>query len=162
MNAESAATDRARALIIEEARLLDAASWSAWLSLYDVDGLYWVALDPGQSDPRLEQSIACEDRLLLAVRVARMAHPKAWSLKPMPRTQHVLQWPVFEGIDPADGLYGFRTPFSHVEVRGERRIPLEGTVRHRLRLGPQSVLIVQKRIDLVDAQSALPSLYLPL
>jgi 3-phenylpropionate/cinnamic acid dioxygenase small subunit len=164
MNAgvEATALDRACALVIEEARLLDAARWDEWLALYAQDGLYWVPLDESQVDPRLEQSIACEDRLLLAVRVARMRHPKAWSLKPMPRTRHVLQVPVFEGIDPADGLYCLRTPFSHVEIRDDRRVSLEGTVRHRIRVSDASALIVCKRIDLVDARSALPAIYLPL
>ncbi len=153
---------RARALVVEEAHRLDAGLWDEWLALFAPDGLYWVPLDETQVDPRLEQSIACEDRLLLAVRVARMRHPKAWSLKPMPRTLHVLQASVFEGLDPTDGLYCLRTPFSYVEVRDDRRVSLDGTVRHRIRVSDERALIVCKRVDLVDARSALPAIYLPL
>ncbi len=154
--------ERALALVITEAALLDAARWQAWLALFAPDARYWVPLTSDQTDPVLQQSLAYEDPLLLSIRVERMSHPRAWSLYPAPRAVHVLQAPIYLGLDPASGLHQVDTAFGYTEVRGQREIQLSGRMRHRIRLGPIDAQIVLKRIDLINADAALPSIYLPL
>ncbi|MSQ51308.1 MAG: hypothetical protein EXR28_05415 [Betaproteobacteria bacterium] len=48
-----------------------------WLQLFDLDGHYWIALSPQQTDAALQQSILYEDTVLLRVRVQRFSHPRA-------------------------------------------------------------------------------------
>ncbi|MEO7402106.1 MAG: aromatic-ring-hydroxylating dioxygenase subunit beta, partial [Burkholderiales bacterium] len=57
------------ALVYEEARLLDRARYRDWLALYAAEATYWVPLARTQTDAITEQSIACEDLLLMQVRV---------------------------------------------------------------------------------------------
>lgn len=154
--------ERAIGLVIEEAALLDAARWQEWLALYAPDALYWIPLSPTHTDPALEQSLACEDRLLLAIRVERMSHPRAWSLYPPPGALHVLQTPIYQGFDESNGLHTVQTVFSYTETRAERDLRLGGRIEHRLRIEPGQALIVRKRIDLVHADAMLPAIYLPL
>jgi 3-phenylpropionate/cinnamic acid dioxygenase small subunit len=155
--------------VYREARLLDAGAFTDWLALFAEDGRYWVPLEPAQSESdRSAQSIADEDLMLLRIRIARLENPRAYSLHPPVRCQHVLQQPRIERADDAPeagaGRQGaeflLHTPFMYAERRAEEQLVLFGTARHRLRRGPAGLQIVLKRIDLLGADTALPSIYL--
>jgi 3-phenylpropionate/cinnamic acid dioxygenase small subunit len=164
MNALSRGVPASQAvdLVIEEAARLDAADWSGWLELWAAESLYWVPLDPAATDPRLEQSLACEDRLLLAVRVERMKSVRAWSLRPMPRAQRILQPPRVESVSAGGDRASVRTPFLYTESRADRPVQLSGVLRHEISLGEGGARIVRKRIDLTDIASGLPAIFLPI
>jgi len=144
-----------------EAALLDDGRYDDWLALFTEDGHYWVPLlGAVQPDPHSHNSIAYEDRLLLQLRVDRLKNPRAHSQHPASHCQHVLQRSVVEGNDGPDGELALRTPFIYVEARGNEQILLAGSCRHRLVRTPEGFRIRQKRIDLLGAPRALPSIQL--
>ena len=136
-----------------EARLLDEQRWDEWLALFAEDGHYWVPLSAEQTDPLGHNSLAYEDALLLRLRVERLKEGP-FSQHPRSRCQHVLQEPEVE----APGIV--RTAFMYVEVRGDEQQVHVGTARHHLRETANGLRIVLKRVDLVSAGMALPSLQL--
>ena len=147
--------------IVAEATLLDSGRFDAWLALFAPDGHYWVPLlGAAQADPFTHQSIAFDDRLLLQLRIDRLKNPRAHSQHPKSFCQHVLQSSIVERHDEASGEMTLRTPFIYIEARGDDQVLLAGTSRHQLVSGPDGLLIRQKRIDLLNAQRALPAIQL--
>src|SRR5262249_3907490 len=54
--------DRFRALLEQEARLLDQDRLEDWLKLFAPECLYWMPATPSGGDPRREVAIAFDDR----------------------------------------------------------------------------------------------------
>ena len=157
--------------VVAEAALLDAGRFDDWLALFAEGGHYWVPLlGAAQSDPLSHNSIAYEDRLLLQLRVERLKNPRAHSLHPRVRCQHVLQRSSLQAPDQAyesaheparaEGEVRLRTPFIYVEAQGEEQILLAGVCSHRLMPAPGGWLILQKRVDLLNAGQPLPAIQL--
>ncbi|MEO6033394.1 MAG: aromatic-ring-hydroxylating dioxygenase subunit beta [Burkholderiaceae bacterium] len=147
--------------VAAEARLIDEGRFDAWLALFAEDGHYWVPLaGAAQTDPFSHNSLAYEDRLLLALRVERLKNPRAHSLRVPSRCQHVLQASGVERHDDATGQYELRTPFVYLETRGEHQLMLAGSVRHRLAVVDGTLKIRQKRVDLLNADAPLPAIQL--
>jgi 3-phenylpropionate/cinnamic acid dioxygenase small subunit len=148
-------------LVVHEAALIDAGRLDEWLALFADDGHYWVPLlGAAQADPFQHQSLAYEDKLLLALRVARLRNPRAHSQHPPSRCQHVLQRPVVEAAGTAESGHRLRTPFLYVEARGDREQMLAGTCRPWLDRIDGSWKIREKRVDLLQPERALPMLQL--
>jgi len=147
--------------VAAEAALLDAGRFDDWLALFTEDGHYWVPLQgAAQADPFSHNSIAYEDRLLLALRIERLKNPRAHSQHPASRCQHVLQRARIESDDAASGELVLRTPFLYVEARGEQQLMLAGSYRHLLVRTASGWAIRQKRVDLLNAGQALPAIQL--
>jgi 3-phenylpropionate/cinnamic acid dioxygenase small subunit len=147
-------------LVYREARLLDEKRYDEWFALLAADVRYWVPLAASDTDPAAGQSIAYEDRLLLEIRIRRLASPKAYSMHPPPASRHVLQAPAVETLDHAGNRYATQTPFVYVEARGDEQVTLAGSVRHEMRVEGGALRIALKRVDLVNAGAALPTIYL--
>jgi 3-phenylpropionate/cinnamic acid dioxygenase small subunit len=147
-------------LVYREARLLDERRYDEWFALLTEDVRYWVPLAAGETDPTAGQSIAYEDRLLLEIRIRRLADPKAYSMHPPPASRHVLQAPAVEALDHAANRYVTQTPFLYVEARGDEQVTLAGSVRHEMRVAAGELRIALKRVDLVNAGAALWTIYL--
>ena len=81
---------RIELFLFEEARLLDAGKFEAWLKLYEPQGIYWMPSQPGQTDPLNVASIVYEDHAILSIRVQRLLEARALVLTPMPRTTHLV------------------------------------------------------------------------
>jgi 3-phenylpropionate/cinnamic acid dioxygenase small subunit len=145
--------------IAHEAQLLDAQRYDDWLALFADDGRYWVPLRGAeQAEGEAHNALADEDKLLLALRVQRLANPKAHSQHPRSRSQHVLQASQQVAGD-ADSCE-LRTPFLYIESRGERQLLLAGTATHRLVRAGDAWRIRLKRVDLLDAGTPLPAIQL--
>lgn len=141
--------------VTAEARLLNAGRHDEWLALFAPDGHYWVPLQGAQQlDARQHNSIAYEDRLLLSLRIERLKNPRAFSQQPVSRSQHVLQVPQVDRVDHEANVFELYTPFFYAEARGEQQTLLTGVWRHQLRLEQGQLRIVQKRVDLLNAQAA--------
>ena len=147
--------------IAHEARLIDARRFDEWLALFADNGRYWVPLQgAAQTEGAAHNALADEDRLLLTLRIERLKNPRAHSQHPPSHCQHVLQQPTLAHADDDVGRYELNTPFLYIESRGERQLMLAGTVRHRLvRLG-DGLRIELKRVDLLNADAALPAIQL--
>jgi 3-phenylpropionate/cinnamic acid dioxygenase small subunit len=158
---DTAEERRLREFAAHEARLIDARRWDEWLALFAENGRYWVPLAGAeQVDTLNHNSLADEDRLLLALRVERLKNPRAHSQHPPSRCQHVLQPSSLLQFDEAAGRAELHTPFLYVESRGEQQITLAGAVRHRLLRHGDDWQIELKRVDLLDAGVALPAIQL--
>ncbi|MSQ18959.1 MAG: phenylpropionate dioxygenase [Betaproteobacteria bacterium] len=146
--------------IYNEAALVDAGRYDEWLDLFADEAIYWLPLSAKQSDYRGEQSIACEDKMLLNVRIKRLKGPRAYSNQPPARCLHVLQAPAIEEADTKLNRFITRAPFFYVESRGDAQFFLAGRVLHRLRVENGVLRIVEKRVDLINADAALPPIFL--
>jgi 3-phenylpropionate/cinnamic acid dioxygenase small subunit len=158
-NSAPTGSDIAR-FVYDEARLLDAAHYQAWLDLFAADGHYWLPMRAAQTDPLNEQSLVYEDKLLLNIRIERLLSPKAYAQQPAAQCQHVLQAPVVEEADHGANRFRSRTPFLYIELRRNEQVTLVGTAFHTLRLEDGGLRIVEKRVDLLNAGAILPPVFL--
>ena len=146
--------------IYKEARLLDEKRFDEWYELFTEDAYYWVPLAPGQTDPLAHNSLAYEDKLLLKLRIERLKQPNAFSQKPGSRCLHVMQTPEVEKSDAARGEFLVRTPFLYTETRGDESQRYAATAWHTLVGSSQGPRIRLKRVDILNADAALPSIQL--
>jgi 3-phenylpropionate/cinnamic acid dioxygenase small subunit len=146
--------------IYREARLIDEKRFDEWYELFAEDGYYWVPLTPGQTDPLAHNSLAYEDKLLLKLRIERLKQPTAYSQKPQSRCLHVLQAPEVEKADAARGEFLTRTPFLYTETRGDDSQRYAATAWHTLVRDGGGLRIRLKRVDILNADAALPSIQL--
>lgn len=147
--------------IYQEAQLLDDAQYQEWLDLFDEDGRYWVPLQGAtQSDDEKSNSIADEDRSLLALRIERLRAGIAHSQQPGSQCQHVLQAPRLVQTSQGGDRITVRTPFTYAESRGDALVTLHGHYIHHLRLVSGRLKIALKRVNLVNSGSRLPMIQL--
>jgi 3-phenylpropionate/cinnamic acid dioxygenase small subunit len=146
--------------IYQEARLLDEKRFDQWYELFTEDAHYWVPLVPGQTDALTHNSLAYDDKLLLKLRIERLKQPTAYSQKPASRCLHVLQAPEMDKSDPARGEYVMRTPFLYTETKGDESQRYAATAWHTLVRSDQGLKIRLKRVDILNADAALPSIQL--
>lgn len=148
------------ALLYREAALLDAGDYAGWLALYSEDARYWVPSAPGQNDPLQQASIIYEDRAVLALRIARLVHPRAHALRPPPRTLHLVS-NILPGEyrETAEGASAETdSALLMVEYREPEQRLYAARVHHRLRRDAgagagkdtDGWLIVEKRVELLD------------
>ena len=146
-------------LILREARLLDEAKLKEWMHLFTEDCLYWVPAIPGGGDPRIEVSIAFDDRRRLEDRVYRLRTGYAWSQVPASRTIRVIgNLEVWK--DQEDSMVRARSNFMISEFRAGRHKILSGWYGYRLRKVDGNWNIVLKQINLVDCDQAHENLTL--
>jgi 3-phenylpropionate/cinnamic acid dioxygenase small subunit len=148
-----------QAFVQAEARLLNQARYQDWLALFASDGRYWVPLGgDDQSESDTHNALADEDRLLLTLRVERLAAGRAHSQQPASRSAHVLQLPQVDVCN--DHHAEVYTPFTYVESRGEQQIWLAGQWCHRLCREQGAWRIALKRVNLLNAGAAHPAIQL--
>lgn len=146
--------------VYDEARLLDEQRFDEWLALFCDDGHYWMPLEHGQTDPRLQASLMYEDRLLLKVRVERLKGRRTFSQQPRSRCHHLLQQPRVESIDADGGEYVVRSAFHYVETRGDEQDLYAGWNTHTLVRVDGRLRIRLKRVDLVNCDAAFGNIQL--
>jgi 3-phenylpropionate/cinnamic acid dioxygenase small subunit len=149
------------ALVLEEARLLDEARYEDWLALYEEDAYYWVPHRPEQADPLSEISIFYDDRMLMESRVRRLTDAKGHALSPPITTVRVVSGTILESTADGGKKAVVQSKFVMLEHRsGEQRL-YGGTARHCLRRAGGGWRIAWKRVDLVNAESALDTISVP-
>jgi 3-phenylpropionate/cinnamic acid dioxygenase small subunit len=152
--------ERLIAFVLREARLLDECRYEEWYDCFAADGFYWVPLSRHQPDGDLHNSLAYEDKLLLRLRIQRLAHARAFSQQPASRCHHLLQVPEIECFDEATGRFLTRTQVLYTESRLECLQQYAVTVWHHLRWTGGGWQIVLKRCDILNADAMLPSIQL--
>jgi len=146
--------------LFREARLLDEGDYQAWLDLYTDDAVYWVPRERGQDDPLNAASIIYENKAVLAMRMRRLMHPRAYALEPAPHTTHMIG-NVEVGEPDRRGELAVHSALVMVEYRdGEKRV-FSGRCAHRLRRVESDFRIVFKRIDLVDCDGPMGLITIP-
>lgn len=150
--------------VYAEARLLDELRFEDWLELYADDGYYRMPLAHDQTDARLHASLMYEDKLLLRVRVERLAGQRTFSQQPKSRCHHLLQAPTVEHDHPESvpdqGRHVVRTAFHYVETRQDAQTLYAGWTTHHLVEQDGALRIRLKRVDLVNCDAAFGNIQL--
>ena len=148
--------------LIHEARLLDERRFRDWMTLFTDDGTYWVPAVPNQESPFNQASLFYDDRELMKTRVDRLEHPWIHVQTPPSRTAHLVSNIIIEQADEAAGEYLVGSTFIMVEYRDEQQRVFAGRQHHRLRRDETSFRIVQKRVDLINCDSAFEAMAVPI
>jgi 3-phenylpropionate/cinnamic acid dioxygenase small subunit len=159
-----AGADRApiEQFLIHEALLLDERRFRDWMGLFADDGTYWVPAVPDQESPFDQASLFYDDRDLMRTRVERLEHPRIHVQTPPSRTAHLVGNVFVEEIDEDKGEYVVGSTVIMVEYRDEAQRVFAGRQRHRLRRDGGGFRIVQKRVDLINCDSAFEAMAVPI
>jgi len=143
--------DELREFAFEEARLLDAGRFEAWVDLFAEDGVYWVPAEPGQPAPEGTLSLFHETRPLLRLRARRLTHPQTHIQAPPVRTHHHLS--NLSGSDLGGGQYLLQSMLLMAEWRnGEQRL-FSAACEHCLRRTLAGLRIAWKRVELLNCDA---------
>ena len=142
------------AVLVDEARLLDARDWNAWNQLFTPDGIYWVPAQPGQEDPLRHVSLIYEDALLREVRIRRFDDRNAFSLQGGPRGWRMVANVRIDSSDPVAGTLTASSRLIAAEYQRERVTRFEAFVTHRLVIQEGQLRIALKRVELLDCDAA--------
>jgi 3-phenylpropionate/cinnamic acid dioxygenase small subunit len=158
------AIDRARfeEFLIAEARLLDERRFREWMELFTEDGTYWVPAVPGQTSPFDQASLFFDDRDLMRTRVERLEHSRIHVQTPPSRTAHLVGNVLIEQADEAKGEYVVGSTVIMVEYRDDAQRIFAGRQHHRLRRDGSGFRIVQKRVALINCDSAFEAIAVPI
>lgn len=145
-------TRAVEAFLFHEARLLDDRRWDEWLRLFTADGMYWVPLERGQTDPVNHASLFYENAMLRETRARRLENRRAWSQQPMTRAARLVG-NVVVGHGDGDHLEA-RSTLLMMEWRKEAMRSIAGHVTHLLVPAGPSFLMRLKRVDLINCEAA--------
>jgi len=148
--------------IIHEARLLDERRFRDWMALFADDATYWVPAVPDQKSPFDQASLFYDDRDLMKTRVDRLEHPRIHVQTPPSRTAHLVGNVVVEQADDGKGEFTVGSTLIMVEYRDDTQRVFAGRQHHRLRRDGDSFRIVQKRVDLINCDSAFEAMAVPI
>lgn len=137
--------------LYHEARLLDARDWEAWDALFTEDGMYWVPLVHGQTDPLNHASLFYENAIMRDVRRRRLEAARAWSQQPITRSARIVGNVVVTNGSIDSGELDVRSTFQMTEwARRHDQRQLAGHYLHRLvRIGDAWRMRL-KRVDLIN------------
>jgi 3-phenylpropionate/cinnamic acid dioxygenase small subunit len=152
----------AEAFLFAEARLLDERRFRDWMGLFAEDGTYWVPAAAGQDSPFTQASLFYDDRELMKTRIERLEHPRIHVQTPPSRTAHLIGNVVLDHADAAAGEYVVTSTVIMVEYRDDTQRLFAGRQTHRLRRTAGGLRIVQKRVDLVNCDSAFEPIAVPI
>lgn len=151
-------------LVHLEARLLDDRRFSEWIALFTDDCRYWVPASEDMRAPADGPSHFHDDRQLMQARTHRLANPRAFGAEPAPRTVHVVS-----GIAAEERDGELRATSAQIMLEWRDRDGFEadkrlfgGRVTHRLRREAGALRIIEKRVDLIDAEAAFNAMSAPL
>lgn len=151
----------AERFLFHEARLLDERRFREWMGLFAEDGTYWVPAVPGQESPFDQASLFYDDRELMQTRIARLEHPRIHIQTPPSRTAHLIGNIVVEDSGAPDE-YAVASTVMMVEYRNEKQRIFAGRQHHRLRREGEELKIVQKRVDLINCDTAFEAMAVPI
>jgi len=148
--------------ILHEARLLDDRRFRDWMGLFAEDGTYWVPAVPDQKSPFDQASLFYDDRDLMKTRVERLEHPRIHVQTPPSRTAHLVGNVVVEQADETKKEFLVSSTMIMVESREDTQRLFAGRQYHCLRRDGDSFRIVQKRVDLINCDSAFEAMAVPI
>jgi len=162
--AREAAIDRSvlEAFLFAEARLLDERRFRDWMALFADDGTYWVPAVVNQESPFNQVSLFYDDRDLMKTRIDRLEHPRIHVQTPPSRTAHLVGNVILDAADDATGEYAVSSTVIMVEYREDNQRVFAGRQVHRLRRTADGLRIVQKRVNLVNCDSAFEAMAVPI
>ncbi|HET9735098.1 MAG TPA: aromatic-ring-hydroxylating dioxygenase subunit beta [Burkholderiales bacterium] len=139
--------------LYQQAELLDAKRWQAWIDLFTPDGVYWMPADPAHKHWDGMPAIFAEDKNLMQVRMGRVQHPDAWSQRPLWGTNHLVANVVIDKV-AKNGDVTARSRFHMMELRRDDVRHFAGQYTHHLKKAKGGYRIKLQRVDMVNAQAA--------
>jgi ethylbenzene dioxygenase subunit beta len=149
------------AFLFEEARLLDTRRFRDWMALFTEDGTYWVPASAGQRSPLDQVSLFYDDRDLMKTRIDRLEHPRIHIQTPPSRTAHLVGNVMIDEADDAKGHYVVSSTVIMMEYRDDQQRIFAGRQTHTLRRNGDGFCIVQKRVNLINCDSAFEAMAVP-
>lgn len=98
----------------------------------------------------------------MKTRIERLEHSRIHVQTPPSRTAHLVGNAMLEQSDEAKGEYVVSSTVIMVEHRDEQQRVFAGRQHHRLRRDGASFRIVEKRVDLINCDSAFEAMALPI
>jgi 3-phenylpropionate/cinnamic acid dioxygenase small subunit len=99
---------------------------------------------------------------VLALRIARLKHPRAYSSTPFPRTARMVGNVMVTGVASGDGSIIAKSTLFVAEYRAGDRALRACLATHHIRRTGEGLRIVLKRVDLIDAESPPGLITVPL
>ena len=152
-------------LIHLEASLLDDCEYDAWVAMFTQDCLYWVPVAREMDSPRDGPSHFRDDRQVMKVRTHRLLNPRAFGAEPSPRTVHVISGIRIREETADEIIVSSSQIMLEYRNRGQYEDDIRtfgGRVTHRLIRADGGLKIAEKRIDLINADSAFNAMVAPL
>ena len=153
--------DMFRALLEQEARLLDQHRYEDWLKMFTPECVYWAPGRPEGGDPRTEIAVIFDDRRRLEDRVFRLRTGAAWSQAPRSRTVRLIaNVEVFATNEAARRMV--RANFLISEFWDDETRLLSGWCGYNMERAGDAWLIQAKQINLIDCDQCIrnPSIIL--
>lgn len=144
------------ALINLEGDLLDQGEFTAWLDLWQRDGLYIVPIDPQERDFKNSLNYACDDHDMRERRVKRLYSGESISTTPRARTLRSLS--RFRLLAPEGESIVVRGAQSLWEHRKGYSRHYAADITWHLQPGGDRLLIKQKVIRLINSDDVLHSI----
>ena len=150
------------AFLFREARLLDRKMFDDWFDLYTDDACYWIPLRPEQTDRDKELSIISDDIDMMRARLHWLKHPKNHAQALPSRTVHYVSNVLVDKLDEDRQEYLVSSALQVIEFREDKQTIYAGSCEHVLRECQDEMKIASKRVDLINSESFLNSISIPL
>ncbi len=141
---------KCKALLFQEARLLDEGKFDDWLGLFTSKCLYWIPSTPGGGDPRKEVSIAFDDHRRLEDKVFWLQCGFAYAQTPRSRTSRIISNIEIFSCAKEEEIK-IRSNFLIHEFRQGRTQTFAGWYGHRLHQQHGKWKIALKQVNLINA-----------
>jgi len=141
--------------LYREAQLADQHRYDEWESLWTDDGIYWVPLAE-DTDPSRDVSLIYDNRARIGFRVRQLKTGDRHAQLPLSRLSRVVSNVVLEDVVGEE--FVVRATFVLVESRADRLTTWAGSTRYRLRPVDETLRMSLKKVVLVNADRAVPSL----
>ena len=138
--------------LYRQADLLDRRQWRDFLDLFADDGVYWIPAEPHHTTWKSVPSIFVEDKDLMAVRMKRLLHPRAWSQRTSWGTNHVVGNVIIDSAKVRSDALVVNSRFHMMEYRRDEIRHFAGSYEHHLVATPAGYRIRLQRVDLVNAE----------
>lgn len=145
-----------RALLFNEARLMDESRYADWLALWAADALYWVPCNEDDADPNTHVSIIYDDRERLEQRIERLMSGSVLAVEPKPRMRRVVS--NVEMYQEANGDVTVESNFILGIARSARQQLWIGRTRHSICSVGSELKIRRKKVMLINNDQEIPLL----
>lgn len=142
--------------LYREAELMDSHQFDEWLALWSEDCLYWMPSPESEKDAVHNVSVIYDRRKDLEHRIGRLRGRFAFAQQPKSRLTRVLSNIVVG--EEQGGQVTVTSKFVLGELRQHRTNVLFGVNEHSLRRFGEGFQIVQKKVTIINNDSAMTNM----
>jgi benzoate/toluate 1,2-dioxygenase beta subunit len=142
--------------LYREARFADEHDYDAWEALWTDDALYWVPAGDDSIDPGKRVSIIYDNRARISTRLKQLRTGKRYAQSPPSTLRRVISNIEVLGVEGTDTVVGANGLVAESRTRGVQL--WVGRFVYRLRVVDGEIRLAYKKVLLVNADQALPSM----